>query len=138
MAHYRDAILNDMLRDHYMQYSGNGALLGSVANEYPGEVISTLIPKEDFESTVTRCCGTASVRHRSGSVFNFLGRVGGYTAPIQAWESRVQILVDSLEETEHTWRMSFRLSDGVEESTAYTAVFVRREDGSCYFYSLEA
>ena len=138
VAHYRDAILNDMLRDHYMQYSGNGNLLGEVAAAYPQQVISMLIPKQDFEETVTRCFGSTSVRHKSGQVFDFLDRVDGYTAPIQAWESQVEIAVERLEQTEHTWRMAFRLCRAEEQSSLYTAVFVRRDDGSCYFYSLDA
>jgi len=55
---------------------------------------------------------------------------------LQAWVCRADVAVDSLEETEHTYRMVFRLTDGEESSGAYCAVFVKRDDGSCYFYSL--
>ena len=134
---YRDAILNDLLRDHYQLYNGNSAVLSAVPAAYPGTVISMLIPAEDFDRAASRYFGASSVRHKDGGVFEYLDRVDGYTAPVQAWEPGSEVLVESLAETENTWRMAFRLRDGERTSELYRAVFVKREDGSCYFYSLE-
>ena len=133
---YRDAILNDMLRDNYVVYGGYGASLsnGTAAS---GPVLSTVIPREDFENAVYRYFGGTTVRHGDGEIFRYLRREGGYTAPVQARDPNAQVLVKSIEETEHTYRMSFRLSCGEAVSDLYFAIFVKREDSSCYFYLLE-
>ena len=136
VRHYRDAILNDMLRDNYALYTGNSQLLAGVTAAYPKTVITTLIPRADFENTVFRYFGGTSVRHRDGEVFTYLSRVQAYTAPIQAWQSRVLVMPELVAETSHTYRMRFRLAIDGEISDLYTAVFVKREDQSCYFYSL--
>jgi len=136
VSRYRDALLNDLLRDHYLLYTGNRGTLSSNQNVFPNKNITTLIPEADFESAVQRYFGATSVRHTDGEIFEHLSERGGYTAPLQAWVCRADVAVDSLEETEHTYRMVFRLTDGEESSGAYCAVFVKRDDGSCYFYSL--
>ena len=138
VAKYRDALLNDLLRDHYLLYTGNCGTLSASRNAFAGRTITTLIPEDDFENAVQRYFGATSVRHKNGTVFEYLDEKGGYTAPLQAWRSNARVAVDSLEETEHTYRMVFRLTDGEEASEAYCAVFVKRDDGSCYFYSLTA
>ena len=137
VAAYRDAILNDMLRDNYLLYTGSSQSLSASERLFPQSDLSTLIPTEDFENTVYRYFGTASVRHKDGEVFTYLKNVRGYTAPLQAWESQVGISVQGLEETAHTYRMTFTLSDGENVSQPYTATFAKRDDGSLYFYSLE-
>lgn len=133
---YRDEILNDMLRDHYTLYTGNSPALsrGGAATGIP--VIATFIPAKDFEATVYRYFGGSSVKHADGGVFRYLKDAEGYTAPVQAQQSGVKISVSSLEETEHTYRMTFTLSRGNETSEVYRTVFVKRGDGTCYFYSL--
>ncbi|MBQ9805017.1 MAG: hypothetical protein IJW49_00690 [Clostridia bacterium] len=133
---YRDAILNDLLRENYLLYTGNNSVLSSVPAAYPGRTITTLIPGTDFESAATRYFGTSSVRHKDGEVFEYLDRADGYTAPLQAWVSGVDVRVDAMEETEHTYRMTFCLVDGWETSEQYLAVFAKRDGGSCYLYSL--
>lgn len=134
---YRDAILNDMLRDHYTLYTGGSHSLSSSSTSTGYPVISTLIPKADFEATVYRYFGGTSVSHGDGRVFRYLEEVDGYTAPIQAWETQVEVCVVSLEETEHTYRMQFTLLREEESSALYRAVFAKRDDGTCYFYSLK-
>jgi len=135
---YRDAILNDLLREHYLLYTGNPSTLSDLSSAYPGRTVTTLIPESDFESAAVRYFGTGSVRHKNGTVFEYLDRVDGYTAPLQAWETGTHVQVEQLEETEHTFRMTFRLSDGEDCSIPYRAVFAKREGGSCYLYSLVA
>lgn len=136
VKYYRDAVLNDMLRDHYSAYTGNTALLSAAEAAYPHTVLSTLIPKADFENAVYRVFGGTAVRHASGNVFSYLARSNAYTAPLQAWEITVGVEVRILVETAHTYRMEFVLFNGTEESAVYTAVFVKREDGNPYIYSL--
>ena len=136
VKYYRDEILNDMLRDHYALYTGNSSYLSTVNDVYYGSV-STWIPEADFENTVTRYFGEASVRHKNGDIFSYSYQAGGYTAPIQSWESRVQINVFSLEETENAYRMRFTLTDEWGVSASYRALFVKRDDGSCYLYALD-
>lgn len=135
---YRDALLNDLLREHYLLYTGNSAVLSAIPAAYPGRTITTLIPKADFENAASRYFGAGSVRHKDGEVFEYLDRADGYTAPLQAWRTDIDVQVKSMAETEHTWRMSFCLSDGEETSELYCAVFAKRADGSCYVYSLTA
>lgn len=137
LTSYRDAILNDMLRDNYLRYTGNTQTLSLEAQGYPQAQISTLIPAEDFEAAVERCFGLASVRHQSGEVFEYRKDMRGYTAPLQAWLPSVDLTVQSIEETEHTYRMVFTLSDGVHLPQDYTVTFARHESGGLYFYSLE-
>ncbi len=133
---YRDCILNDMLRDHYALYTGNMDALEKLNGTYPNHALLTLIPETDFENAVYRYFGGSNVSHKSGEVFEYLSRADAYTAPVQAWEAQAEIAVTRLEETAHTYRMTFALTDGGAHAE-YFAVFVKRDDGSCYFYSLE-
>ena len=137
VKYYRDEILNDMLRDHYALYTGNSSYLSTVNAAYPNGAVSTWIPASDFENTVARYFGESSVYHKSGSVFSYFHQEEGYTAPIQSWESRVEIEVLALEETENAYRMRFALTDEGGSSASYRALFVKRTDGSCYLYALD-
>ena len=133
---YRDAILNDMLRDDYSRYTGNREALNIVAKQYPYFSAATLIAKEDFENVVFRFFGGTSVSHKGGDAFSYLARVGYYTSPVQARECCAKVNILELYETEHTYRMQFTLTAGEETSDTYTAVFVKRSDGSCYWKAL--
>lgn len=133
---YRDAILNDMLRDDYSRYTGNREAIDNVARTYPYLSAVTLIAKEDFENVVFRFFGGTSVSHRDGDAFSYLSRAGYYTSPLQARECIVDVNILELFETEHTYRMQFTLTANGETSNVYTAVFVKRSDGSCYWKAL--
>ena len=133
---YRDAILNDMLRDDYSRYTGNREALDAVARAYPYLSAATLISKNDFENVVFRFFGGTSVSHRDGNAFSYLTRAGYYTSPLQARECTAQVEILELYETEHTYRMQFILTANEEASDVYTAVFVKRDDGSCYWKAL--
>ena len=138
VALYRDAILGDMLRDNYSLYTGNREELDRVAGIYPQMQVSTLIPVNDFENTVFRYFGGTRVKNENGTLYSYLNRASCYTAPIQVMPSQAEIEVESLVETQNTYRMRFTLTDGEEQSGVYTAIFLKREDGSCYFRALEA
>lgn len=133
---YRDAILNDMLRDDYSRYTGNRQAVDAVGRAYPYLSAATLIAKNDFENVVFRYFGGTSVSHKSGEAFSYLARAGYYTSPLQARECTAEIEILELYETEHTYRMQFVLTANGETSDVYTAVFVKRDDGSCYWKAL--
>ena len=135
---YRDAILGYMLRNNYSRYTGNRGELDAALACYPQMQLSTVIPKSDFENTVFRYFGGVSVKNDNGMLYSYLKRAECYTAPMQSKLHNTSIDVLSLEETAHTYRMCFVLSENGEASSVYTAVFVKREDGSAYFRSLTA
>jgi len=133
---YRDAILNDMLRDDYSRYTGNRQAIDNVSRAYPYLSAATLISKDDFENVVFRYFGGTSVSHKSGEAFSYLSRADYYTSPLQARECIAEVNILELYETEHTYRMQFVLTANGETSDVYTAVFVKRSDGSCYWKAL--
>jgi hypothetical protein len=133
---YRDAILNDMLRDDYSRYTGNRDAIDATLRAYPYLSAATFISKEDFENVVFRFFGGTTVSHKSGDAFSYLSRAGYYTSPLQARECTAEITVLEIYETEHTYRMQFVLTANGVASSAYTAVFVKRDDGSCYWKAL--
>ena len=133
---YRDAILNDMVRDDYSRYTGNRQSLDDVARAYPYLSAATLISKKDFENVVFRFFGGTTVSHKSGDAFSYLSRAGYYTSPLQARECVTEVNILELYETEHTYRMQFTLTANGETSDVYTAIFVKRSDGSCYWKAL--
>ncbi len=137
-AHYRDAVLNAMLAEDFARYTGNTALLAEVMESYPNEAICTWIPCEDFENAFFGLFGGSSLSHKSGDLFRYLSRADGYTTLAQARQSCAEVEVLCVEETLHTYRMSFLLHAEGQESASYHAVFVKRDGGDCYFYTLEA
>ena len=134
---YRDEILNHMLRSDYAAYTGNAATMRAVAEKYPALSVATLIPQKDFESAVYRYFGGSGVKHRSGDVFQYLGRADCYTTPVSARACRVEVKVISVEETANTYRMEFKLVKGSAVSDTYRAIFVKRADSTPYWKALE-
>ncbi len=135
---YRDDILNHMLRNNYALYTGERSAISAVKEAYPHTSAATLISAESFENTVFRYFGGTTVSHGDGEVFSYLRQAGYYSSPLQGRECRVDVAVTKLEETEHTYRMHFYLTDGTEISESYLAVFVKRTDGTCYWKALQA
>ena len=121
----------------YSLYTGSHAQPDDRAN-FCQPTISMMISARDFENAVFRHFGGTTVQHRDGDVFQYLRDAGGYTAPVQAKDPVAKVRLISLDETEHTYRRSFRLVCEDAESEGYLAVFVKRGDSSCYFYSLRA
>ena len=136
VALYRDAILGYMLRQNYSLYTGNRGELDKVSEQYPQMQLSTVIPAKDFENTVFRYFGGVSVKNANGALYSYLKRADCYTTPLQGQVYKTALAVECLEETQNTYRMRFVLSDDASSSSTYTAVFVKREDGSVYFRSL--
>lgn len=136
VKHYRDAILTDLLRQNYALYVGNSAEIQKAQQAYPATFFSVIVPQADFENAIFRYFGGTGVHHGNGSVFSYLSRADAYTAPLMTWQDEVALRVLSLEESANTYRMTFVLSDDLGEAHTYSAVFVKRDDGGCYFYSL--
>lgn len=134
---YRDAILNNLLRENYLMYTGNHYTLSISTHAVCADHVSTAIPADDFERAAYRYFGATGVRHKDGEVFVFLRDARAYTAPVQAWESGVEIEVERIEQTANTYRMHFRLVDSTSAVQAYTATFAKHTDGTLYVYSLE-
>lgn len=131
-----DAILNYMLKTSYSAYSGNSELLKEAEEVYPQYHITTLIPQEDYESYVYRYFGgDSSVQHASSARFTFLTKLNAYTTTGQPVTSDVTVDVTSCVETAHTYRVEFSLEKG-NESENYTAMIMKREDGTLYMKHL--
>ncbi len=126
---HRDRILAWILSRSYATYA-EAALSAS-----GGQNCSILIPAEDFENAVFRHFGGLTVSHADGELFREASG-GGYTAPAARRDDPARVTVHRLETTAHTWRLSFSLTDRYGTVSGYTAVFVRRADGSCYWNSL--
>ena len=132
---YRDRLLLSMLREHYALYNCNAELGKTAQAAYPQRTLCTLIPKADFESFVFRNLGGNHVSHASGELFEYLPRIDCYTSPVPVREGGVAIKVHSLSRTENTYRMEFLLTQG-KQSASYTAIYLLRQDGSPYLYSV--
>ena len=137
VRYYRDEILNRMLCENYALYVGNSEQLKRAGDNTLYSTLHMLIPESDFENTVYRYFGGTSVKHGNGEVFAHLTRYNAYSAPVQPWESTLELQVQAAEETANTYRLLFTLSDGEQSSRPYTAVFVKRENGTFYLYSLD-
>ena len=135
---YRDEILNNLMRQNYSAYVGNPVMSAAVRRSYPHITASILIPQSDFEAAVSHCLGLSSVSNSNGATFSYLSRAACYIPPLQARSLTVRTSVWSLEETEHTYRLSFSLEDTEGQSASYRAMFVKRADASPYLKSLTA
>ena len=133
---YRDEILNALMRRNYASYVGNPTLCAAVSQSYPHITASVLIPKSDFETVASHCLGLSSVSNGNGKNFSYLPRASCYIPPLQARALTVHLSVLSLEETENTYRLSFRLEDTEGQSACYQAMFVKRNSGSPYLKTL--
>lgn len=134
---YRDEILNTMLCEGYASYVGDPEALARVAKDYPNATYSTLISEEALETQLSRYFGLQSVDHTDGQMFTHLERSGYYTFSYSVWNDETEIRPLVLEETYHTYRLQFCVVRGEESSSVYTAIFVKRDDGTCYLRALE-
>ncbi len=135
---YRDEILNNLMRQNYSAYVGNPTMSAAVGRFYPHITASVLIPQTDFEHAVSHCLGLSSVSNSNGTNFSYLSRAACYIPPLQARSLTVRTSVLSLEETEHTYRLSFSLEDTEGQSASYSAMFIKRADDTPYLKSLTA
>ena len=135
---YRDAILNTLMRRNYASYVGNPALCSAISQAYPHITASVLIPQSDFESAASHCLGLSSVSNSNGKSFSYLPRAACYIPPQQARALTVSMTVLGLEETENTYRLSFKLEDTEGQSACYNAMFVKRDGATPYLKTLKS
>ncbi len=138
MERCRDAVLFYMLTENYGKYTGNIEKLDAAVAEYPQMQITNLIPAREFEETVyTAFGGTKKITNESGRLFVYLDRVTAYTSVTMLDSKPVDVKITELAETENTYRVRLRCSADDVESPEYRMIFVKREDGTAYFYSVE-
>jgi len=135
----RDAILTYMLEESYARYAGNNALLAAAAEAYPHMQLNILIPADDFEAVVYATFGgKEKIGNRDGALlFRYLPKIDAYTtaAGLQSDIAETEIL--SCEETERTFRVTFRTAVGETVSPDYFALLIKRDDGTVYISALE-
>jgi len=138
MKYCRDSVLYYMLMKSYGKYTGDIKKLDAAVEAYPHMQITSLIPAREFEETVyTAFGGRRKISNESGRLFVYLDKVGAYTAVTILDSDPVKCSVLSLAETENTYRMTVRCSlDGVT-APDYTVVFIKRDEGPAYIYSVE-
>lgn len=130
----RDSLLNYMLVNNYSKYTGNLNLLDRAAAAYPYLKISTVIPADDFENEAYRYFGgKQKVENKSGKLFTYLDKIDSYTTVAEPSDNELKVNVNSIEETEKTFRLKFSLEIDGSESGEYFALIIKRADNSCYF-----
>lgn len=138
MEKCRDSVLFYMLTENYGKYTGDIEKLDAAVAEYPQMQITNLIPAREFEETVyTSFGGTKKISNESGRLFVYLDRVAAYTSVTMLDSDPVDVKIIELAETENTYRMRLRCSADDVESPEYRMIFVKREDDTAYFYSVE-
>ena len=141
---YRDTVLTCMLSTGYLKYSGNTELITEAEKAYPEFHITQVIPEDEFESVMYQIFGgDFKITHRSGERFQYLSRVGVYVTTLMPEASLYKPLITSLQETERTYRVKFRVvpaDDRVEGrvmTREYFALVIKREDGTLYIKRLQ-
>ena len=138
MESCRDSVLYYMLTKNYGKYTGDIEKLDRAVAEYPRMQITNLIPAREFEETVYASFGgTKKITNESGRLFVYLEKVAAYTSVTMLDEDPIAVKVTELAETENTYRMRFRCEAGDVTSPEYIGIFMKRDDGTVYFYSVE-
>ncbi|MGN1048023.1 MAG: hypothetical protein ACI4QZ_05390 [Eubacteriales bacterium] len=134
----RDSVLNYLLTTSYSRFSGSTATLEKAASEYPNMNITAAIGTADFEGMLYSIFNHGgNVRHSDTKRFQYLSKIEAYTPVVQTKACTYSLDIISIDETESTYRMTFYCQRGEEISPEYLAVFVKRENASCYINSLE-
>lgn len=138
MEKCRDSVLYYMLTKSYGKYTGDIEKLDHAVAEYPRMQITNLIPAREFEETVYASFGgTKKITNESGRLFVYLEKVAAYTSVTMLDDDPVKVSIVELSETENTYRMTFRCEAGGVTSPDYRGIFMKRDDGTVYFYKVE-
>lgn len=133
---FRDSLLNYMCCENYRKYAGNSEQLAEINEKNPGLDVTAAIPAKEFESEMYRYFGgDVKIVHRSTALFTYLERSDVYvpvTAPIEAGYDAE---LTKLSESENSLRVEFACSAN-GRTKSYSALVVKREDGSMYFDAL--
>jgi len=134
---YRDSVLTYMLRTEYARYSGNQTLITEAIKEYPEYQITQIIPAREFEATMYRYFGgSVKISHKNGQVFRYLSKVNAYISSVTPVAGECEIILNTIEETEKTYRVYFAVDSGGDVVQEYFALVIKREDGTHYFKQL--
>ena len=134
---YRDIILANMLGRNYSRYSCDDAKLAEAAKLYPHMTITVLIPEKDFETVIyTNFGGSSKVTNKGGDVFTYLDKASAYTCVTVPEPISSQIEITYLVETKNTYRIKFRIHIGETVSPDYSALVIKRSDGTVYIKTL--
>lgn len=135
---YRDAVLTYMLETEYARYSGNQTLIEEASRKYPEYQITQIIPAEDFEAKMYQYFGgSVKISHKDGQVFRYLRKVNAYISPVAPNGNECEIKINTIEETENTYRVYFSIITDKNVSTDYFALIIKREDGTHYFKQID-
>ena len=138
MEKCRDSVLYYMLTKSYGKYTGDIEKLDRAVAEYPRMQITNLIPAREFEETVySSFGGTKKITNESGRLFVYLEKIAAYTSVTMLDDDPISVNIEELMETENTYRVRFRCEAGGITSPEYRAIFMKRDDGTVYFYSVE-
>lgn len=134
---YRDAILSYMLTTEYARYSGNRTLIEQAEEAYPAYQITQLIPAREFEATMYQYFGgSVKITNKDTNRFRYLQKVDAYIATAAFVPVERDVHITEIAETEHTYRVRFTVQWQEDTSREYTALIVKREDGTQYFKEL--
>ena len=140
IALYSDSVLQYMLADGFAKYSGNSELIEKASEQYPGYVITVIIPQSDFEATMYRYFGgDVKIMHGDTARFTYLSRAGAYTTSLMPHGERFSPSVTYIAETERTYRVRFVVRDLKDPSSVsgeYFALIIKRGDGTYYIKKL--
>ncbi len=135
---YTDDILGYMLGKNYSRYTASGTLADRAREEYPHMMITVLIPATEFEYTVySSFGGDEKLTHKSGKRFTYLDKINAYTCTVSSSPVDCEIEMISVEETANTYCVRFRTVYGEAVSPEYSAMLIKREDGTMYFKYLK-
>ncbi|MBQ3792380.1 MAG: hypothetical protein II797_04670 [Clostridia bacterium] len=134
---YQDAVLNSLLCDNYARYAGNADLLERIEKKYPGTKCSAFIPASEYESRAyTIFGGSWKMSNHSSELFTYLEEEQGYLLITVFRHPAARAVFLSLSETEHTFRLRFKVIVAESVSPVYEALFFKRDDGTIYFRTL--
>ena len=134
---YRDAILSYMLTTEYARYSGTRTLIEQAEEAYPAYQITQLIPAREFEATMYQYFGgSVKITNKDTNRFRYLQKVDAYIATAAFVPVERDVHITEIAETEHTYRVRFTVQWQEDTSREYTALIVKREDGTQYFKEL--
>ncbi len=132
-----DTVLNYMLTTSYSRYNSDKKLLDEAEKEYPNMNITAAIGIEALEDEMYKLFGyNGAIRHANTERFSYLSKIKAYTPAANAEAQEATLDIISLDETENTYRMTFySVLDGTP-SVQYFALFIKRENDSCYIKTL--
>ena len=134
----RDSLLNSMYSASFAKYAGNPELIGEAEDIYPHINFSVIIPADDFENTAYKYFGgKEKITNESGVMFDYIEEIDAYITAATPVDSEMIVNVQSVEETENTYRFLFDCSVDDENSGTYFALIIKRADESLYFKYVE-